>query len=119
MKSKSNRAFTLIEVLITVGILSSAVIFIFRSFLTALNSVKFSQNVTRACYLAEGKIWEMRQYYVGGSLPQPGSIDNFKWDYKISDTTEADLKELKLDVSWKENKREGGYSLQFVTYLNQ
>lgn len=118
MKSRLNRAFTLIEVLITVAILSSAIIFVFRSFATALTSVKFSQDLTRACYLAEDKLWEINQYSLNGnSLPEQGSEDKFRWEYEISPASEPNLEELKLNVYWKKNKKESDYSLQFSTYL--
>ena len=119
---KTSGAFTLLEVLIAVGILSTAIIFIFRSFTAALASVRFSQNITLACYLAEAKFWEVERSYIsGGKIPDPGKEKiqekDFHWSYEILDTAEPDLKLLKLAVSWKENQREKEYPLEFFTYL--
>lgn len=123
MISKFNRSFSLLEVLITVAILSTATTFVFRSFTTSLYSSRFSQNITLACYLAEDKIWEIEQSYKDAlKLPDhPGKETvqdrNFNWDYEISETKSPDLKQLKFTVTWKENIREKDYSMEFLTYL--
>jgi len=119
----SNRAsFTLLEVLITVAILATAIIFVFRSFTASLTSAQFSQDITSACYLAEDKLWEIGQTQVNApKSSDQGSqrIQNkdFNWYYEIQNTDNAELKELKLTVSWKEKVREKEYTMDFLTYL--
>ncbi|MFH1191309.1 MAG: prepilin-type N-terminal cleavage/methylation domain-containing protein, partial [Candidatus Omnitrophota bacterium] len=53
----SKRGFSLAEVLITMAILVTGIVFVFRAFVTSMSSAKFSQNITMACLLAENKIW--------------------------------------------------------------
>lgn len=124
MKSRCNKAFSLIEALIATAILSTAVIFLFRSFATVLSAMRLSQNITLAGYLAEGKLWEIEEMYkYGENLPTPGTdtLQNtdFKWSYEISDADIQDLKKLNLTLSWRESLRLGEYSMNFLTYLEQ
>lgn len=131
MKSKPNRinrrigskAFSLLEVLISVAILSTAIVVILRSFTSSLSSVRFSQNITMACFLAKNKLWEIEQKYKSDNshLKDTGSEiiqdKNFSWKYEINDAEIQGLKQLKFTVSWKEKAREKEYSMDFSTYL--
>jgi len=122
--SKSNKAFSLLEVLITVAILSTAVIFVFRSFTASLSSAKFSQNITLACYLAEAKLWEIEQNQ--RQSPSPLDPDNgtekmqgrdFNWSYETIKLEGLNLIKLRFNISWQEKIREKEYSMEFLTYL--
>jgi len=127
MRLKFNKSFSLIEVLITVGIVSGVIIFIFRCFAASLGMSLFSQHISLGCYLAEDKLWQIEQAWQNNTekLPRPGvekiQDRDFKWDYEISDSdpdaTNTTLKNLKLEVSWQENFREKDYSLEFFTTL--
>lgn len=124
MKFRLNRAFSLLEVLITVAVLSTAIIFVLRSFTAALSAARFSQNIGLACYLAENKLWEIEQkqkLYYEPLIPEQGSQilqeRRFNWAYTLSKLTDADLILLKVKVSWQEKAREKEYSLSFSTYL--
>jgi type II secretion system protein I len=114
--------FSLIEVLLTVAILSSVIIFIFRSFAALLAYTGFSQNLGLACYLAEEKLWEIEELAKQNLvLPQPetetSQDKDFSWDYKITPSQDDALDELELSVSWQQKLKEKPYSLGFVTYL--
>lgn len=122
MISKSNKAFSLLEVLITVAILSTAIIFIFRAFTASLSSCKFSQNITFACFLAEDKLWEIEKRYKDKKSetlhPASEIMQNteFNWDYEKQDI-DSELKQLKFAISWQEKVRENEYSIEILTYL--
>lgn len=125
MRLKSNkriRAFTLLEVLITVAILSCAIIFIFQSYAASLSAMRLSEDISLACYLAEDKlIWIEEASRYGLPLEGAGSYSgqnrDFQWRQEILDTDNHDLKELKLVVSWRENTKRKEYSTEFFTYL--
>lgn len=123
MKSISDDAFSLIELLIAAAILSTAAIFIFRSFSTALSAVRLSQNITLAGYLAEGKLWEIEQAYLSGkTLPSPQADRleniNFKWAYAILDTDIHGLKKINFWLLWQDNSGKAkAYRMDFSTYL--
>jgi type II secretion system protein I len=120
---KSNKAISLVEVLITLIILCVGIVSIFNAFSVSLNAVKRSQDITLACLFAEDKLWqiELRQK---NKLPAEddfaGTITmqnkEFKWDYQISDTDASYLKQLKFSIAWQE-KREKEYAIEFYTYL--
>ncbi|MBI4972838.1 MAG: prepilin-type N-terminal cleavage/methylation domain-containing protein [Candidatus Omnitrophica bacterium] len=124
MISVTKKGLSLLEVLITTAILSSAIIFVFRAFTTALSAARFSQNITLACFLAEDKFqeWEERQK----ELTTPLGLDagrekkqarDFNWNYETNKLADSNLIELKFNVSWKESIRQKDYVLDFFTYL--
>lgn len=122
MLLKSNKSFSLVEVLITVGILSSAITFIFRSFTASLFAVNFSQNISLACYLSEDKIWEITQAYKSAlDMPESGdeAIANkdFNWRYELLETDVPDIKELKFTVNWAKGNKKQNYRIEFLNYL--
>jgi type II secretion system protein I len=125
MISGSNKAFTLLEVLIALAILSTAIVFIFRSFTSSISCVKFSQNITLACFFAENKIWELEQEQKAKADPisagrQGNQIiqgKDFKWAYQAKRLGSSNLVYLEFIVYWQENLREKEYSLEFDTYL--
>lgn len=108
----NKKSFSLIEVLVTLAILSTAVISIFRSFAASLYAVKLSQNITRASYLVEEKIWEIDQWDKDIVEQENG----FKFNYQKNKTDLSGLSELKFEVSWLENKRQKR-ALIFLTEL--
>ncbi len=124
MVSRFNKAFTLLEVLIALAILSTAIVFIFRSFTASLSSVKFSQNITCACFFAENKIWELEQEQKAradliesrqGNQKLQGK--DFRWAYQVERLGSSNLAYLEFIVYWQENLREKECSLEFDTYL--
>jgi type II secretion system protein I len=116
--------FTLFEVLIALAILSTAIVFIFRSFTSSLASAKFSQNITLACFLAENKIWELEEEQITKAEPidvRQGSEKiqgkEFQWEYRVNKLGSSNLIYLEFVVYWQEQFRENKYSLEFSTYL--
>jgi prepilin-type N-terminal cleavage/methylation domain-containing protein len=119
---KSNRAFSLLEVLITAAILSSAVIFIFRAFAASLSAAKFSQNITLGCFLSEAKIWEISQQQKDSAMVlgrQQAREGVFNWEAELSQLEELGLAQLDFKLSWKEKAREADYVMDFLTYLRE
>lgn len=120
MKLRFIRGFSLIEVLITMGILAAGIVFIFRSFAASLAGVKLSQNITNACLLSEAKLWELSQRYRDGfSFLEQGSdeleIKKFDWNLKLTDVGITGLKQINFNISWPEGARE--YSMDFSTFV--
>lgn len=122
MNLKSSKGFTLIEVLLTVAILSSSIIFVFRAFSACLAANRLSQHITLACYLAQDKLWEaIEAFRYHKAISQAGTenIQNhaINWSARAKQSTQEDLKILTVSVSWSENSREAPYVMDFVTYL--
>ncbi len=116
--------FTLIEVLITVAVVSTAVVFILRSFTTLFAATKFSQDMTFACFLAEDKLGEIELRYKDPSvspLEIEGTQDigtrHFSWRYQAVDPGLTNLKRIDFECLWKENAKEKEHSLDLSAYL--
>lgn len=124
MVFKSSKAFSLLEVLLSIVILSTAIVFIFRSFTSSLFSTKFSQNITLACFLAENKIWELEQEQKIKVEPIETRQDSeilqgkeFKWKCQVERLGNSSLIYLEFIISWQEGLRKKEYSLEFNTYI--
>lgn len=117
MTYKSDKAFTLVEALIAVAILSTAIIFVFKSFTTLLSSVRFSQNLNMACFLAEEKMWEAESGLEPGQGVEKIQGKDFKWRYVLGKMDDSDLIEMDCSIFWQENGREKEYSLEFLTVI--
>lgn len=116
MRLRKNRAFSLLEVLIAVGILTTGVVFVLRAFTSALGSARLSQNVSLACYFSQQKIWECQQEK--DNLLDQGEENQFKWKYEIKPSDMANLSEMNFDISWSENTREKPYNITFTQLMN-
>lgn len=119
--SKNRRSFTLIEVLVTMAIFSTAIIFVFRAFTTSLDSVRLSQHVVLASELAQEKILETSLALKSHqSFPGSGSVtlenQKFDWRYELTDL-EKNEKGLNLAVTWKEKAGKNQHLLEIRTLL--
>ncbi len=121
---KSNRAFTLLEVLITVAILATGIVFLFRSFAAALSAARFSQDISLACYFAEDKIWEIEEKRKASARPiasDSGTEEledrTFGWSYNAVELEDLGLVRLEFMVSWEEAAGKEKYNMEFFTYL--
>lgn len=101
---RSDKAFSLLEVVVTVAIVSLALVFVLRGFSVILSSARLSQDITLACLLAEEKIWEVENgLATSGSRSQEIQARQFGWEYRQYPETSApaaDLVRLDLSVTW-------------------
>jgi len=108
--------------LVTVAILSTAVIFLFRAFTVSLNVAKVSQDIFAACLLAEERMFGIEEGIRNNSLPLEGEgkiiLHNkeFNWRCEVNNVDMPFLKEIKLVLSWS-GKSAKEYSLEFINYL--
>ena len=116
--------FTLIEIMVSIAILSFGLILILQGFTQSLNALRISRNNLKTTLLAEEKITEIQieakqstdLYF--GNLSGESDIDNieFKWETSIIPDEEYEhLNKVRTTVSWKEGRRKGAVPL--VTYL--
>lgn len=112
MRLKTSSSFSLIEVLVTVAILSAAIIFILQALAASLSASRLSQNISRACYLTEEKIWNIKESFGEGPMRE----GDFRWDYIVRDTDNSKLGELEFSVFWPQKPGQE-YSMKFKTYF--
>jgi type II secretory pathway pseudopilin PulG len=114
----------LIEVLITVGILATALTVIFQGFNQMVNSARLSRDIMIGCLVAEDAGWKIalnNRDSAVEALSNPGRAllehKEFSWDYALEqDARLPELKLLRLTVSWPE-KRDSAYNIDLYSYL--
>jgi type II secretory pathway pseudopilin PulG len=123
VSTRNGAAFSLIEVLVSIALLSTAIVFIFRAFNTSLSAARLSRNISLTCFVIEQKIWEIEQQRKDNlAIPETASSEinlageKFNLDYIIADTDIATLKRLNIKTSWRQ-RRLKPYSMDFSTLL--
>ena len=120
---KNKYGLTLLEVLVAMAILVTGIVFVLRSFFTALNVVRLNQNTVEAAYLAENRLWEIEQDVLAGINPvelKTDTINNKEYVSvgKISELAiPYSLQSLQLTVSWRDKTSREKRAVDFVTYL--
>ena len=125
MKPENPRkGFLLLEVMLTVGILSVGLVFVSRALSTSMRAAKAASNYSRAIdFVCEkaGLIELMPEEYVLGEDRRKeengafASDKDFRWYYVLEKFDEYNVSMLEVDVSWKEGRSEG--SAGAVTYV--
>ena len=122
MLSRSNKGFSLIEVIVTVAVLSTAIMFVFRSFATVLAASKIGQNMTLACLRAENELYKIEQEQRKSNSPLDGKGSDaaqvFSWNYVTGKNPNWNLMNCAFAVSWKEKKGNVPRQLQIDTFLS-
>jgi len=119
-----SRGFTLIEIMISIAILSVGLIFVLQGLTQCLSILRISQDNLEASLLAEQKIseFEILAKQETGSFSkatsgqsQSGNVD-LTWQIDLTpDSDYEDLNEVLAIVYWKEGRRSGVSA--FSTYL--
>jgi len=114
-----NKGFLLLEAMMAVAILSVGMTLTLRSFSTAINVVRVSQDMVIAGNLMEQKVFELENSPVLRPGKDKGDFgkdfDGYSWILETSELEDTDLNEVKLTVKWQSGKR--SQSLNTVTYL--
>jgi len=120
---KKQKTISLIEVLITLAILTGGIVFVFRGFMTSLSAANLSQNIMLSCFLAEDRLWQIEEMKKQKTTPEISGLEilnmqnkEFSVKYEISQTSIAGLDKLNISVSWPKDKR-SSHSVDFSTYL--
>ena len=125
-KIRNRKAFSLIEQMVAVAILSSGIVLIYGALLTSLNVFKYSSNRLNVSSWMNEKIWETQNELIcSGALimgEHTGSFvsktKNFDWKMSVNligRAQESYLCRLALTVFWKEPQRD--VSLSQVAYV--
>ncbi len=143
-KSFSNRikglyfltGFTLLEIMVSVAILSVGLTLILQGFAHSLNVLRISQDNLEATLLAENKMAEMQiqakedwDTFAGGADEQfspEGSNINYVWKMEVEPVKSSEdsaeefknLNEVRITLAWKEGVRRRG-RISVVTYIRK
>ena len=116
----NKRAITLLEVMITIIILSFGLTLIIRSFMMSLRASHLAKDYTIASLLIEEKMWELER--VGsveadldeeGEFPEPNNKFKYRLETQKKTETEeaATLNNVKLTVSWQQANKSNSISV--------
>tara|TARA_Y100000310_G_C20698649_1_gene827638 strand:- start:1842 stop:2225 length:384 start_codon:yes stop_codon:yes gene_type:complete len=122
-----NKAFTLIEILIAIFVLSAAILSAFALFSLTLKGNVSSKNLTLANNLAQAKIEESISFSYDDliNIPRQSYNNDFDWQITIElmtiidnelQTTETDqgLKKITATIYWQEKGIEKNKSLNML-----
>lgn len=117
-----NSAFSLLELMITVAILSIGIVVVLQAFSYASRMTGLSCDIINAVFLAEDKVQELEFKEKQGLInKEPAEVkdkkDKFSWGYALSLEPDLNLYKLNFDITWQRANREEGLDLN--TYLRQ
>ena len=108
------RGFTLIEIVLTVSILSLGAVMVYQSNLTSLDV--FARYLHRLSIQnwADEKIWEAKENMLASEDAEAGSTSgaftkngkDFSWAMKVKEGEALDFYFIELNVDWKEGRED-------------
>lgn len=130
LTGKTKKGFTLLEIMLSVAILSIGLTLILQGFAHLLNILRISEDNLKASFMIENKLAEAQiqarqdwDAFVAG-LDEDFKFEDIKYEWKlevnpveweIEDVELEDLNEVKATLSWEEGKRKG--LIPIVTYI--
>jgi len=119
-----SKGFTLIEVMVSIAILSFGLILILQGFAYSANVLRISRNNLEATLLTEEKMAETEimlkqtkdSLFSGFNGESKSNNIEFKWKTELTiDEEYEDLNKVLATISWKEGRRKG--TVPIFTYL--
>ena len=111
MISDSKKAFTLLEVVVALAILSSAMIAIFSTLRMCAGASQHGRMLTQAVLLAESRLTEFSLEENPAYKTQSGVAGSFGWQIEVVPTEIENLAAVKTSITWSEQKRPQQYEL--------
>ncbi len=111
--SGGREGFTFFEVIVTVAVLATGLVFVYQSLLACLDAhVSYSNRLAVSSWMDE-KVWETQRRLLRGDEEMApdaeGELDlrnrKVSWQMSVSIAREPDLYRLNLNCSWKEGSR--------------
>jgi len=117
-KRKRNKGFLLVEVMVSISILSIGLLLVLNSFFRSIKAVEVSRDYFKAGLLLENKIYELLNKGTEEGVWE-GSFDDFNkrfsWNLDAGTIEESPLNEINLKVSWGGKDKEKDISIS--TYI--
>lgn len=110
IRRRSVSAFTLIEVLVALVVVTAGLTIIAQGFLSGGRTSVVSQNRSVAAMLAESKMAEIEEGIVSTTSSSSGTFEperpDFTWTVEPESTVTTGLSKVTLTVLWKEREQE-------------
>ena len=115
-----NNAFSLLELIVAIGILSAGIIVILQALSFSARITGLCADITRAVFLAEDKMQELEfrekiNLISKEAQEREGTEERFKWHHTLKLEPDVSLYKLNLDIAWQRMGREQRINLN--TYL--
>jgi prepilin-type N-terminal cleavage/methylation domain-containing protein len=117
---RSKRAFSLLELLISIAILSTGIVIILQGFSFSTRSAALSCDIVQAVFLAKDKLQELEfkenNSLIASQNPDSRStVGKFQTRVQKELNTDLNLYSSSVDIAWIKSKREE--EITFQTYL--
>lgn len=113
-RSHGEGGFTLVEVLVALVVMVSALTILAQGFTSGGAASVTSQNRTKAVWLAEEKMADLEAGILPLNLGQSSSytdLPDWRWDVKSDSSTTTDLYQMTVTITWKERGQDRTYHL--------
>jgi prepilin-type N-terminal cleavage/methylation domain-containing protein len=126
-KRKSRRGFTLIEVLVTMGLMGIVLPVAMRGMSLAVATASTARHKAEACTLAQTKLEEIAQAVILDDTSNENSsgdfsdinpnFTNYTWTCQSQDDTNLGITQLTVVVSWNERGEAKTFSLSTLVVI--
>lgn len=121
VKSRYQKAFTLLEVLIALAVLTLGLGTVMKVTASQTSQLAYLKNKTIALWLANNKANEVKLDKWPGTGTTTGyeTMANQEWDWKVkvSDTEDVDLRRLDIEVNLAD--KEGEPLIRFISFVGK
>jgi len=114
MKNNNNSGFMLMEILVSVAILSIGIVILVQSLSSAIRSNELSGNVVLATLLGQQSLWQIKEkgYDYGVTQGNFGTeYPNFHSEMEAKNLL-ANLDDIKLKIIWTERGQEKNIQIE-------
>ena len=114
------KGFMLLEVIMSIFIVTVGVVFVIGSFITSVKTYKVSRVYSELQYLVAEAMWE---YEASGEIEETSDSGDFKnnknasWKIKAIELEDIPINETRLEVTIKEDEMKR--SFEIMTYLRK
>jgi len=121
-----HKSFTLIEVMVSVAILSIGLMFILRGQANLINSMRIAEDNLKATHEVESRMAQAQIKAMDDPDLSLGGLDEefksegveFEWEIQAESVAQSELlKEIEATMSWEEGRRKG--SVPVFTYMRK
>jgi prepilin-type N-terminal cleavage/methylation domain-containing protein len=122
-----HRGFALMEVLVSVAILSVGITLLLESIITSLDSNRITQEYSRAIFLAETKMWQLEKEYAYKEDMTTGEstgyfdppFHQFDWETEVQEEDRLVEYHLRVTIRWKHRDRDQEFTVRSLAPMRR
>ncbi len=101
---KAGGGFLLLEVLVSMAIISIGLVYIVRSFSSSMRAIDTSNKFLKSVALIEEKMWEIEAaagIEAGQDHGRFEDAEGYTWNIEAEEIEDSNINDVKLKVEWK------------------